>query len=263
MTWNVQLLHYGDQQVPGAQVFHQAGWDSWQTFSFFVFLLTNGDEVVLIDCGMDDPDPLNAAIASDLGVEGCIRHVPTGGLIADLLSVRGYSPEDVTHVALTHLHADHSGNLGMFPAAKIILGSRGWADHLLRRGTHPRLVGSPAFPADVLGIMDAAEIDGRLILVDDDDEVLPGLRALSIGGHTDDSTAYLVDSAEGRLLFPGDTIWTFENLERDIPVGSHVNVPDCLDAMSWARLTGATVLPSHDPMLLELYPSGVVSGVAS
>lgn len=262
MTWEVRMLHYGDQRVPGAQVFHQSGWDSWQTFSFFVFVLTDGDNVVLIDCGVDDPAPLNAVIAPDLGADACITHLPTGGMIAELLAEQGYALDDVTHVALTHLHVDHSGNLGLFPGAKVILGRRGWADHLLRRRSHPRLVGAPAFPHDVLAILDSAPAEGRLLLVDDGEEVLPGLRGLTIGGHTDDSSAYLVDTEDGTLLFPGDTIWTFDNLERDIAVGSHISVPDCLDAMAWARLQDATVMPSHDPALLERYPDGRVTGVA-
>jgi len=262
MSWDARLIHFADQNVPGAQVYHQAGWDSWQRFSFYVFLLRQGDDVVLVDCGMDDPAPLNAAILGDLGEDGCIRHVETGGLIEPLLAREGIALSDVTHIALTHLHADHASNVDLFPEAKIIIGTRGWELHQLRRSSHPALVGAPAFPTHALTILDEAFDSGRLLLADDGEEILPGFRAWTIGGHTDDSTGYAADSDAGRLVFPGDSVWTFDNLERDIPVGSHIDVPGCLEALAWARSAGEVVLPSHDPLLLERYPDGLISGGA-
>lgn len=241
-------------------MYYQAGWDSWQRFSFYVFLLRRGDEVLLIDCGMDDPSPLNSAIARSLGEDGCIRHLPTGGLIEPLLARHGVALEDVTHIALTHLHADHAANVGLFPNARIILGARGWELHQLRRSTHPALVSAPAFPTDTLALLDEAYESGRLLLADDGEEILPGIRAWTIGGHTDDSTGYTAESDTGRLVFPGDSVWTFDNLERDIPVGSHIDVPGCFEALAWARTAGDVVLPSHEPLLLDRYPDGVISG---
>lgn len=94
--------------------------------------------------------------------------------------------------------------------------------------------------------------------MDDDDEVVPGLTARTIGGHTDESTGYVIDSTAGHLVVPGDTIWTWENLHRDVPVGSHISVPDCQDAMVWACQAGDGLLPSHDPLLSDRYPDARV-----
>jgi len=254
MSWDVDILHYGTQRVPGAQVFHQARWDTWQVFHFYVFLLTGPDGVVLVDCGMDEPGPLNAAIEANMGEENCIHHVGSGGMVTDLLHARGIAPSDVSAVALTHLHADHAGNAGLFPGASFVVGRRGWEAHLRRRVTHARLVSPPAFPADALATLDAADGSGRLLLADDGEDAVPGLAVRTIGGHTDDSTAYVVDSTAGALVIPGDTIWTFENLEFDLPVGSHLDLPACYDAMAWARSAGDGVLPSHDPSLVERHP---------
>ncbi|MGW3809298.1 MBL fold metallo-hydrolase [Micromonospora sp. NPDC005113] len=259
MSWQVDVLHYGTQRVPGAQVFYQAHWDEWQTFNFYVFLATGPDGVLLIDCGMDRPDGLNAFIAGNMGEENCIRHVSTGGLVADLLAGRGLTPADVDAVALTHLHVDHSGNLAQFPRARVVLGRDGWDAHLRRRQTNPGMVGEPAFPRDALGAVDAAARDGRLLLGEDDEEVLPGLRVRTIGGHTDDSTGLVLDSTAGRLVFPGDTIWTYENLATDSPVGSSIDLGACFEAMAWAREAGDELMPSHDPELLERHRGRVVS----
>lgn len=253
MTWNLEVLTYGIQQVPGPQVFHQADWGIWRTFKFYVFLLRSPDGIALVDCGMDDPSPLNGAISSSMGNRGCIRHVPTGGDVADLLATRDLRPDDVDLVALTHLHADHAGNIAMFRNANIAVGRRGWDRHLARRDTHPDLVAPPAFPKAALDTLDQAADDGRLKLADDDEEVVPGIRVRTIGGHTDDSTGFVVDSSRGRLVFPGDTIWTYENLDRDVPVGSHIDVPACYDAMAWARDAGDELVPSHDPLVAERF----------
>lgn len=254
MTFTVDVLRYGTQQVPGAQVFHQTSdFESWYTFDFHIFLLRDAESVVLIDCGMDDVDPLNGAIVDVLGEKGCIRHLPTGGLLTGLLADFGLAPGDVDVVALTHLHADHAGNLAMFPKAKVAIAQQGWLAHRARRASHPGLVGPPAFPGSALSAIDAAAAEGRLLLVDEDDDVLPGLSARTIGGHTDDSTGYVIDSTAGHLVVPGDTIWTWENLHRDVPVASHISVPDCLDAMAWARQAGDGLLPSHDPLIGERY----------
>lgn len=260
MTWTVDILHYGQQRVPGAQVYHQAAWDTWHEFSFYIFLLKGDAGTVLIDCGMDDPAPLNEAIARNMGEENCIRHLPTGGTLAEVLASHNLTAEDIDYVGLTHLHADHAGNANLFPNATFILGRRGWEAHLKRRTTHPALVSAPAFPPATLDALDKASQTGRLLLGDDSEEVLPGIRAQTIGGHTDDSTAFVIDSVAGSVVIPGDTIWTFDNLEQNVPVGSHVSVPDCFDAMAWARTAGDILLPSHDPRLRELYPSGRVSG---
>jgi glyoxylase-like metal-dependent hydrolase (beta-lactamase superfamily II) len=250
MTWQVEALQYGRQLVPGAQTYYQDGWDEWRTFAFYAFLLTGPDGVALIDCGMDDPGPLNTAITANMGERGCIRHLTTGGMITDLLAARGIGLGDVDLIALTHLHADHAGNVALFPNATVALGREGWHAHLRRRESHPRMVGAPAFPAGVLTHLDDAEQGGRLALAEDE-EVAPGIVARTIGGHTDDSTAFVVDSTIGSLVFPGDTIWTYDNLDRDIPVGSHVDLAACYDAMASAREAGDLVVPSHDPMVPE------------
>ncbi len=224
-----------------------------------LLLLRDGDRVVLIDCGMDDPEPLNGFIRSAIGEHACINHVATGGLVSELLAGHGLTPADVDVVALTHLHADHAGNVAMFPHARIAIGRRGWERHLARRQSHPALVGAPAFPSGCLSALDVAAADGRLLLADDDESVVDGMTARTIGGHTDDSTAYVVDSTAGHLVVPGDTIWTWENLNRDSAVGSNIDLPACFDAMAWARGAGDGLLPSHDSELMERYPDGRVT----
>jgi len=52
---------------------------------------------------------------------------------------RGLSPEDVTHVALSHLHCDHTGNLRAFPQAQVLLTHQEWQ---AAQSPHRRLRGN-------------------------------------------------------------------------------------------------------------------------
>ena len=75
-----------------------------------------------------------------LAMDGEARIVIDPGLVAsrslilDPLRALGVGPEDVTHVALTHHHPDHSVNAAMFPNAEVVdawaryVGD-GWLDH--------------------------------------------------------------------------------------------------------------------------------------
>ncbi len=40
--------------------------------------------------------------------------------LIDVLSKENLSPEDIDYVALTHSHADHFANIGLFPNAKLL-----------------------------------------------------------------------------------------------------------------------------------------------
>ncbi|NWV72351.1 MBLC1 protein, partial [Malurus elegans] len=53
--------------------------------------------------------------------------VDTGGPwlrphLPGLLSAHGVTPDDVTHVVVTHGHSDHVGNLNLFPRAAVLVG---------------------------------------------------------------------------------------------------------------------------------------------
>ncbi|NXG18697.1 MBLC1 protein, partial [Grallaria varia] len=80
--------------------------------------------------------------------------VDTGGpwdrpLLPRLLAEHGVTPDDVTHVIVTHGHSDHVGNVNLFPAATLLVGfdlSRGpglFLPHGLARGV-PLALDPPA-----------------------------------------------------------------------------------------------------------------------
>ena len=57
-----------------------------------VYAVVAGDEILLVDCGMDDRGGLDAIFAN--------------------LRSHGLDPERISHVAITHYHIDHCGGIG-------------------------------------------------------------------------------------------------------------------------------------------------------
>ncbi len=95
---------------------------------------------------------------------------------------------------------------------------------------------------------------------DEAPEIIPGIGAFYIGGHTMCSNAFTVQTKDGLAAFPGDTIFYYENLEKNHPVGLAVDIMECYQAMERVREVADIVVPPHDPLLLERYPDGVVVG---
>ncbi len=111
------------------------------------------------------------------------------------LAAAGVTPDQITHVILTHMHGDHIGGLmgegPTFPNAELIvpkLENDYWAAQE-----------SDAYKAKVAPLIDKARQIG------DGDEVLAGIHAEAAYGHTPGHTTYLLKSGEAQLLLTGDS----------------------------------------------------------
>lgn len=257
MTYRIDVLHFASQRVPGPQVFFQAGWGEWLDFNFYCFLLVGEDRRILVDCGVDNIDPFNEHLLQPaLGPTGLVHHAQPGVGVEGLLRKRGLGPDDIDAILLSHLHFDHVSNLQLFPRAQFYLSKEGWERHLALRTSYPQMVPDPVFPAHAVDFIRGLPPE-RLVLVDDGRTPLPGVDVRYVGGHTADSAAWVVPTEEGRVVLPGDTIWTYRNLEEDHPVGAAVDILQCYRAMEWARTAGDIVIPSHDPEVLRRHPGGI------
>lgn len=112
------------------------------------------------------------------------------------LAAAGYTPEDVTHIVLTHMHADHitglmAGGAANFPNAELIF-PKVENDHW---SANP----NDAYTANV------APLAANARQIADGDEILPGIRAQGAYGHTPGHTTYLIESGGQKLLVTGDT----------------------------------------------------------
>lgn len=142
-------------------------------------------------------------------------HLHNGEGLLEGIVVRGYRPEDITDVVLTHLHADHCGGCVrnsssghgfelVFPQAIYHVSRTQWewaAKNNLRE--------ADAFLEE--NIKPIAE-SGRLNLVDEEGEMFGGFSVRFCYGHTPGLMIPVIDYNGKTLVYVGDLIPTVAHL---------------------------------------------------
>ncbi|MDR5651075.1 MBL fold metallo-hydrolase [Ruixingdingia sedimenti] len=157
-----------------------------------VTLLRDGTNTVLFDVG-SGPD-----------------FMPTAGKLAEALAALDLAPEDVTHVVFTHAHPDHIWGLldefdePLFPAAEHAIGA---VEHAY--WTDPATVDTIGEARATFAIGAARRLEAvadSIRLLEDGEEVLPGLTARLTPGHTPGHMAFELRSDAGAAMVVGDAI---------------------------------------------------------
>ena len=132
------------------------------------------------------------------------------------LAAAGFHADDVTDVVLTHLHFDHcggsttrrDGRLALtFPNATHYVQQAHW---VWARGPNARERAS--FLADNL---DPLAESGRLRLLKGDGELFPGIRVMTVDGHTEAQQLVKISGEQGTLVYAADLL----------PTTAHVRLP--------------------------------------
>ena len=169
------------------------------------------------------------------------------------LAQAGVQPEDVTVVINTHLHVDHVGwNTRLvdgrwvptFPRARYMIGAVEWAHWQDPHGgpaLHPQ--GLPAITDSVLPVWDA----GRVDLIHDGDELLPGLSVQAAPGHTAGQLAIRLHAGG---LFTADVFHQPMQITRPDWNSRFCEVPEAAiatrrDVLAAAVTDGTVLFPSH------------------
>jgi glyoxylase-like metal-dependent hydrolase (beta-lactamase superfamily II) len=158
---------------------------AWHVHSF---LVRHPDGLVLIDTG------IGHFSRSPYEVEGRLD---------EELQASGAAPEEVSHVVLTHLHADHSGGACLpdgsprFPNARYHVHPEDWS-----------FFGEHRTPDDFTGRFTMATLEelGMLDLDPTDRVVVPGVHLRHAPGHTPGHRVVLLDDGNDTLLLAGDLL---------------------------------------------------------
>lgn len=212
-TLRVDVIPCGEFRLDGGAMFGQVPRPRWETFArpddrhrivmgTNALLVRGAQFVLLVESGCGGrwtPDE-----RSFFGIED------PGALVRGLAAC-GVTPEDVTHVTASHLHFDHSGGLFTGDQPDSDDGDLRFANavHLLqgiewRAATRP-----PEFQkASYRGPFARIAERGRLREVRGDEQVLPGVKLLFTGGHTDGHQVIELDGGTDRGVFFGDLLPT-------------------------------------------------------
>lgn len=200
------------------------------------YLIQNGNRWLLWDTGLGDRLAAFPEGKHILGGQWTVRHT----LVSQLAEL-GLKPDDIAFVGLSHLHADHSGNVGLFTRSSILLGAAelAWAQ-AGGIGTDPAIVAAVTHEhvkpiggdEDVFG-------DGRV-------------RMLATPGHTPGHRSLLITlPTSGTILLTGDLYHTRENLEKALVPGVNVSRADTLASFDrfrrMAERLHARIIVQHSP----------------
>lgn len=162
-------------------------------------LVVTGDRVILIDTGCGNKQ--DAKFYSYYYLNG------DDNLIGSLEKA-GFSPDDVTDVVLTHLHFDHCGGCTqknpdgtfsvVFRNATHWVGARQWENYL-----NPNVrEGDAYFTEDMMPVFEA----GKLRLVEEPMQIVPGFGVELFHGHTPGQLLPVVEYKGKTIAYTGDLI---------------------------------------------------------
>jgi glyoxylase-like metal-dependent hydrolase (beta-lactamase superfamily II) len=158
-------------------------------FSFNCLYLHTPTHHILIDTG-----------------EGYHPPKPHGHLL-DGMKQAGIMPEQIDTLVMTHLHIDHFGGMVddegalIYPNARLVITRREW-EHAMREDF---LATQDEYTANMLRrALEPYAQAGKLDLLEDGDQIAPGIHLVAMPGHTPGHAGVSIMSGNSRLLHIGD-----------------------------------------------------------
>jgi len=200
-------------------------------------LVDTGDALVLLDAGFGPELPEY--------LEGRYKLQREKNLM-DSLSEAGHSPEDVTHVVLSHLDVDHVGwaiNPPSFPNATVYVQN----DALEEARGMPEGDGRrEAVPAVENGVY-----EGWCELLDGPEEIVEGLRVEVRSGHSEGHQISWIESGDDAALFTADLapakMWLDPDLISGVDTDPEAARKNRIEVLTEAEERNAPVILYHEP----------------
>ena len=247
MQLSITALHVGtsrDYPTPAITYFH--GWGDVHDVPMIMFVIQGGtDGPIVVDTGTSDP-------ASVLRFHSVVLDRPEHQHPRAALERLGIDPADVRTVVNTHLHWDHSSNNDLFPNARILAQRKEMAYAIApfdtsRKGYENSRDATPPWLSSL----------GRMVPVDGEERIAPGVTLVPLPGHTPGSQGVLVEAGTKRFLIAGDFVDNYGNLAGDdlnahFLSGSFVSLEDYWMSFKQLRELDCIVVPSHDPAVIEI-----------
>jgi N-acyl homoserine lactone hydrolase len=208
-------------------------------FAIYMFLVRGADRLLLVDTGPGSPTEVKERHGFDM--TQLPDEVPEVALAR-----AGVRFEDVDLVVNTHLHWDHCSNNDLFTNAQILVqGSE------LNYAMNPLPTGRASYERKPGMTPVWTRALGRTVARDGDYNLLPGVRVVTLPGHTPGSQGVLVQAASKKYLIAGDCVSCYANWKGDtaiphIPSGSFTNLAHYFETFDKIEGFECDVIPSHD-----------------
>jgi glyoxylase-like metal-dependent hydrolase (beta-lactamase superfamily II) len=167
------------------------------SYGFNLAHIQLGDASILIDTGgIDDPSSGMAQLVASWFP----GFTPSPGLHAGL-SDRGIHPEDITHVLITHAHADHFAGVTTMQADQRVACFPN-AHHVIAQGDWMPSQEQP--DEELTRALETIEQLGLLEVIHDEREIVPGITMIPAPGETPGHSIVRVHSAGQTFYYLGD-----------------------------------------------------------
>lgn len=245
--FEVELIKAGESDAPAPEVYWMAGWGKWEKLNFHMLLAHNSKTNFLINTGL----PIDLTIRNMEMEEfaGKKAHFRSFDGVRKLGKI-GYEPKDIKNVSVTPIQDYTCGRLDEFKNAIIFIERRGWIEDI-QVPLDPENKKRELFMPDRILEFLEMEAHHRLRLFDSTEpvELIPGIRAKWVGCHHRSSTAFIINTSRGHLVFT-DSAFKERNLRDSRPIGIAENLHECFEAYRELPKLGE-VIPAYDPDLEE------------
>jgi N-acyl homoserine lactone hydrolase len=250
VTLKILPLHVGTlQDYPTPSIVYQRDWGETHDVAMIMFAIVGGEHPIIVDTATKGEEFTRREHGFHL-----VR--PPEQEPEAVLRAAGIDPADVRIVINTHLHWDHCSNNDLFPHADIYVQRAELAYAIA-----PLETNRIAFDNTRTLTPTWLSSLGRIIPVEGDRKVAPGVRLIHLPGHTPGSQGVLVEGEDHSFLLCGDFIdnlrnWTGDEKASHIPSGSFTDLEAYWRSFRRVEELGCEIIPSHDIAVLEHGPYG-------
>jgi len=167
------------------------------------YLIQHGKDWLLWDTGLSDK-----LAAEPHGKEIFGGRFSVKRTLASQLAALGLKPADIRYVGMSHLHFDHTGNVGLFGKSTFLMAAAEWTGARAKK---------PPFGVDPASIAPLAKAKIETFELDHDVFGDGAVTMLKTPGHTDGHSSLLVKLPKsGIVLITGDLYHTRQNYDKGL-----------------------------------------------
>lgn len=212
---------------------------SYEIYSIYWRVFYKG-RYFLIDTGIKDINYINTTVKGNNGWE----------MVKEIQIF-----DKIDYIFPTHLHYDHASGVYDYRNAKIIINKKTYEN--LFNLEYELIFKEKIYHSR---IMENIKNKENIIVLEDGEDIIDGVKTFWVGGHTPCSQAIVFNTDflknsdyDKKIVFAGDVVSTFRNINEQIPGGYNYNLIDYFNFFKKYTLDRYLIIPSHDKESYTLF----------